>query len=1235
MDYGFELLGDVRFQQLCQALLVKGIGTQCYPVDQPDGGRDAIRRGAGGTFTVFQIKFSREKISGADARDWLLDHATGEVEKVRRLKMRGANEYYLITNAQGSGHLDVGSIDRVQTKLSQLFEMPVTCWWRDDVSRRLDGNWDLKLHYPEVIAGPDALRLILDNALGVRANAASAAVRAYLAEQYDQDYRVKFKQVDLENRLLDLFVDGPFSASLNSAEAELGPWRHMERLGQIDISKRAEADDLWEIETSASPEVSAGAATLLLSQLSMEVASLVVVEGAPGQGKSTLAQYICQTHRIRWLTQDTDLQQLPAAHKTSPLRLPIKVDLRDLATWLSGRDPFSRIPNQAPPSTTLTLETLIVRQIQDGSGGYEFRLEDLTDIAKVTPLLIMLDGFDEVADPGLRNAIVACIGSAATRLKSLARNTQMVITSRPTAFATSKGFDRTKYLHITLDALPTENVLTYAQRWCLVRRLPNKDAQDILDTLRERLSEPHIRELSKNPMQLSILLNLVRARGVALPDKRTSLYDAYVNTFFDREAEKSATIRKYGELLKEIHGYLAFELHCAAENENGSGRIDVESARIKLRDYLHRHGHSTTIVDELFHALRERIVLLVSRVMGTYEFDVQPIREYFSARFLYDSARASPVGMDVKGTKPDRFRALATNPYWFNVTRFFCGCFSRGELMDLAVDALSAKDLEALANVRELPKLWATLVADWVFVQTPRARNEVVAALCTEWALVRLGAMETVFNESCVRMAAECGGQEVGRAALEWAEKNRNSADWARSVVSLAKVNLPDEEVIAWVTDRLERCDRDDLGWYLYVGTATDALGRIEPEVLIRVATRLNALSTVLWRCLLSGPHGFVRSSSDLEAEFVRLYLRTTGGISDGEFKELQLLEGVLEGALTLDNKESYWARNISEVSENIRAERSGKTNIGEVSKSWAPIVEAADVILDKIALPMIDGTLDRKSVAEVLRELERILGPVPRVWCAVCSFSAELPMDELSAIGAAVDDGLSSTLFNFVVAAMFHRNSSDWWLKQLENVATDDGRAQLHALFWVFAGVPQCEAALPAFDADLPQVKRLTPWLGGLYRSVPGDGSGAKLESGVAHLSVEGCLLLWRYRRSAVDWMPEVRRIIAARTAANAWDVSAMVSQCVRSGLMQWDEALPLIRELYQLRSHATLSGLRLTRDKMTYDVANQIARSPIEYPRELWECANDFLMIDWQQKARRVSHTAIDECWFDNSVR
>ena len=88
-------------------------------------------------------------------------------------------------------------------------------------------------------------------------------------------------------------------------------------------------------------------------------------------------------------------------------------------------------------------------------------------------------------------------------------------------------------------------------------------------------------------MQLSILLFLIRTKGVSLPDKRTHLYDRYVDVFFDREAEKTEWVLKHRPELEGIHQALGWKLHAAAE-VGGDGTIpsmswQISSTRIRTR----------------------------------------------------------------------------------------------------------------------------------------------------------------------------------------------------------------------------------------------------------------------------------------------------------------------------------------------------------------------------------------------------------------------------------------------------------------------------------------------------------------------------------------------------------------------------------------------------------------------------------------------------------------------------
>src|SRR5205823_2547521 len=156
-----------------------------------------------------------------------------------------------------------------------------------------------------------------------------------------------------------------------------------------------------------------------------------------------------------------------------------------------------------------------------------------------------------------------------------------------------------------------------------------------------------------------------------------------IDIFLDREADKSAIVRDHRVLLIQIHRYLAWILQVEAETNSGAGHIAEARLRDTVRVFLDLKGHPTALVDQLFSGMVERVVALVSRVQGAFEFEVQPLREYFAARHLYDTAPYSPPGAQRRGTLPERFDAIARNFYWLNVARFYAGCYNSGELASL------------------------------------------------------------------------------------------------------------------------------------------------------------------------------------------------------------------------------------------------------------------------------------------------------------------------------------------------------------------------------------------------------------------------------------------------------------------------------------------------------------------------------------------------------------------------
>jgi hypothetical protein len=152
LDYPLENLGPERFQQLCQSLLLLDQpALQCFPVSQADGGRDATRvapQGTSTSFAVYQVKYSHKPLAETDPHKWLLTILKEEAPKLSKLIPKGARKYYLLTNVPGTARLDTGSIDQAASILTQSLQISASCWWRDDINRRLDNAWALKWPIP-------------------------------------------------------------------------------------------------------------------------------------------------------------------------------------------------------------------------------------------------------------------------------------------------------------------------------------------------------------------------------------------------------------------------------------------------------------------------------------------------------------------------------------------------------------------------------------------------------------------------------------------------------------------------------------------------------------------------------------------------------------------------------------------------------------------------------------------------------------------------------------------------------------------------------------------------------------------------------------------------------------------------------------------------------------------------------------------------------------------------------
>jgi hypothetical protein len=439
---------------------------------------------------MFQVKFVRSPQIEGDAHKKIVEAVEDELPKIKKQIRHGVKRYVLMTNVPGTAHPGSGTIDTVNDMLTKELGIPAVCWWRNDLNRRLDGAWDLKWVYPELMTGPDLIRAIVEGGLSESRERRGGAIRAFVAHQFALDEEVKFKQVDLQNRLLDLFIDVPISSWHAGGSFYMRDMVFFERemFGYFEAdADEDETGDTQSISSRPSRAKRAGAAAQLLSSHWQSDMPFVVLEGAPGQGKSTIAQYLCQVHRMRLLNKTDELNQIPEEHRTAPPRLPFKVDLRDFAAWISRRNPFSAEGEEIVDiDWAKSLESFLAALVQHQSGGVTFDVADLHAVFRLSAIVIVLDGLDEVAEIKRRNEVVNEIGKGVERLKPIAASLQVIVTSRPTAFANSPGLPEKTFRYLALDSVTQELIEEYANKWLKARKLQERESSEVKRILLSR-----------------------------------------------------------------------------------------------------------------------------------------------------------------------------------------------------------------------------------------------------------------------------------------------------------------------------------------------------------------------------------------------------------------------------------------------------------------------------------------------------------------------------------------------------------------------------------------------------------------------------------------------------------------------------------------------------------------------------------------------------------------------------
>ena len=703
------------FERMIQALSVNILGPGIVVFGAgPDGGREATFEGAvpfpsledkWNGYIVVQAK-CREVPKG-DARDasWLISQLKAEFGKYQKNKRLRRPEYYIIaTNITLSPEAKNGGRAKVDRLIEQyqkkLKFKAAAIWAADDLKAHLENARDVRISYSAWLTPGDVLAELID--LVARPKLKDVLPLA-LARDLRQERDIRLRDAGQETEkpvyLHDLFVDLPF---VHEMQVQNEPEEDEEEDEDEDEELFETSDDRKEGSRKIVAEILRRAADKLDSEFitccrrlnkdrSLPLPNRIVILGGPGQGKSTLGQFLAQVARARLLShhlsarlnpQTADLV-LPVLERarieglplSGPARFPIRVDLPLYADALQ----------KAEGSGVSLIAFMAARLSRDVD--HAITATDLRHWLSGCPALIILDGLDEVPPSGNRAQLIKSIDALWDDLSLAKSDALVVVTTRPQGY--NDDLSSRYWQHWELSPLSAPNALNFARRLSEVRLSDPDRREAILTELTRAANDFSTMLLLTTPLQVTILFGISLLKG-AIPQDRWELFERYYTLLRDREAQKTGPdaqlIRDYKRQIDTVHYQAGFILHVVSEVAGAANpHLSIEQFRALVVRLLSEEEYTpdeiSRISGQLVRIATERLVLLACRVEARIAFDVRSLQEFMAAAQI--AAFSTTVVVQ-------RLRAVALSAHWQHVFRIAASkIFSVAELSPLRAEVVA------------------------------------------------------------------------------------------------------------------------------------------------------------------------------------------------------------------------------------------------------------------------------------------------------------------------------------------------------------------------------------------------------------------------------------------------------------------------------------------------------------------------------------------------------------------
>jgi hypothetical protein len=700
-DYRFDSFNTRSFEQLIQGLSLVVLSPGITPFgDGRDGGREATFDGPVQYWTdgaqwdgygVIQAKFLQRPLGTEKDGKWAISQLQSELADYEKADtVRRIPEYYVFaTNATLSAVQDVGTKDLLLAELTSFAQRHnlrgYDVWDYDKLRLLLDSHPLLRSTYDAWLLPGDVLSAVIAQAQGYEPDFDRLMIKLLQRELVDNQFANLEQAGDSADGrvpLASVFVDIPYTRVRGGAEVENEP------------------DGLAVADIYASAQCKLDAATRAAAGHTRPDEDCYVLIGGPGQGKTTVAQFMCQLFRaalVRELpphrlvgevasalgTFEKQLadQAIPAA---GVRRFPMHVVLNELAHFLAhaSEEEFS-------------IASFLAKKMTKRLGS-PVKVKDLRRWLVSYPSFMVLDGLDEVPASTNREDVMRVISEFLLDAKTDNADMLVLATSRPQGY--SAEFRPESFNHLFLSPLSDEDALRYGRKLVHVKYGENSDRGHAIEArLVRAVSEESVSHLMRSPLQVTIMALLVERVGQP-PKERYTLFSEYYSVIYARELGRdipaATLLRDYKTDIDSIHWRVGLALQVRSEVKGGTeSRLTRDEFSNLVRGRLQEEEHQglalETLVQSITEAAAERLVFIVGHETDAIGFEIRSLQEFMAAEALHEGAES-----DVQ----ERLRAIAPAVHWRNVFLFAAGrCFTKTQSLRDTIIAICSEMNNAMA----------------------------------------------------------------------------------------------------------------------------------------------------------------------------------------------------------------------------------------------------------------------------------------------------------------------------------------------------------------------------------------------------------------------------------------------------------------------------------------------------------------------------------------------------------